>query len=100
MVDSEEQVCTWSEGKTSTLPNWETVRVSKKSDDGGNSQRRGANERRGNSVCQRIGFFRDSKASRRYTGPFSHSENSAKITGKITIGPVVINHNSSETAER
>ena len=31
------------------------------------SQRRGANKRRGNSVCQRIGFIRDSKASRRYT---------------------------------
>ena len=40
----------------------------KKSDDGGSSQRRGANKRRGDSVCQRIGFIRDSNASQRYTG--------------------------------
>ena len=40
----------------------------KKSDDGGNSQRRGANKRRG---CQRIGFDRDSNASRRYTSVLS-----------------------------
>ena len=39
-----------------------------KSDDGGNSRRRGANKRRGNSVCQRIGICRDSNTSRRYTG--------------------------------
>ena len=46
---------------------FDTVKVSKKSDDGGNSERRGANRRRGNSVCQGIGFNRDSNASRRYT---------------------------------
>ena len=39
-----------------------------KSDDGGTSQRRGADRRRGNTVCQGIGFIRDSQASRRYTG--------------------------------
>ena len=39
-----------------------------KSDDGCYSQRRSANTRRGNSVCQRIGFIRDSNASARYTG--------------------------------
>ena len=39
----------------------------KKSDDGGNSQRRGANKRRGNSVCQRIGVILYSNASRGYT---------------------------------
>ena len=39
-----------------------------KSDDGCDSQRRSANKRRGNCVCQRIGFIRDSNASRRYTG--------------------------------
>ena len=39
-----------------------------KSDDGGNSQRRGAKRRRGNSACQGVGFLRDSNASRRYTG--------------------------------
>ena len=44
------------------------VKVSKKSDDSCNSARRGANKRRGNSVCQRIGFIRDSNAARRYTG--------------------------------
>ena len=37
-----------------------------KSDDGSDSQRRGAHKRRGNSVCQRIGFLRDSEASRGY----------------------------------
>ena len=41
----------------------ETVRISKKSDDGGDSQRRGAHKRRGDGKCQRIGFFRDSNAS-------------------------------------
>ena len=39
-----------------------------KSDDGCCSQRRSASKRRGNSVCQSIGFIRDSNASRRYTG--------------------------------
>ena len=34
----------------------------------GSSQRRSANKRRSDSECQRIGFIRDSKASRRYTG--------------------------------
>ena len=38
------------------------------SDDGDDGQRRGANKRRGNSVCQRFGFIRDSNASRRNTG--------------------------------
>ena len=33
-------------------------------------QRRSANERRSDSVCQRIGFIRDSDASRRCTGRF------------------------------
>ena len=37
-----------------------------KSDDGSDSQRRGAHKRRGNSVCQRIGFLRDSEACRGY----------------------------------
>ena len=46
----------------------ESVRASEKSDDGGDSQRRGASKRRGNGVWQRIGFIRDSNASRRYTG--------------------------------
>ena len=46
----------------------ESVRASKKSDDGGNSQRRGVDKGRGNSVCQRVGFVRDSGASRRNTG--------------------------------
>ena len=39
-----------------------------KSDDGCCSQRRCANKRRSDSVCQRIGLIRDSNASRRYTG--------------------------------
>ena len=41
----------------------EIVRISKKSDDGGDSQRRRANKRRGNGFCQRIGFIRDNDAS-------------------------------------
>ena len=72
----------------------------KKSDDGGNSQRRGANKRRSNFVCQGIGFIRDSNASRRYTGSSFTRKNSAKITGIITIGPVVRYHISSKIAER
>ena len=39
-----------------------------KSDDGGDSQRWVAYTRRGNGICQRIGFIRDSHAFRRYTG--------------------------------
>ena len=31
--------------------------------------------------------------------PFFHSENSAKITGTPTIGPVVRNYNSSKMAD-
>ena len=62
----------------------ETVRASKKSDDGGNSQRRGANKRRGNSVCQS-----DSNASRRYSSRSLTRKNSAKITDIPTFGPVV-----------
>ena len=50
-----EQACIWSPGKTLTLPNRKP------------SQRRGANKRRGNSLCQGIGFIGDSNASRRYT---------------------------------
>ena len=37
------------------------------SDDGDDGQRRGANKRRGHRKCQRIGFNRDSDASRRNT---------------------------------
>ena len=46
----------------------ETVRVSQSPTMVCRNQRRRANKRRSDSVCQRIGFFRDSKASRRYTG--------------------------------
>ena len=35
----------------------------KKSDDGGDCQRRDAHKRRGDGLCQRIGFIRDSNAS-------------------------------------
>ena len=45
-----------------------TVRISKKSDDGGNSQRRGASKRIGNGIRPRIRLIRDSDAFRRYTG--------------------------------
>ena len=41
----------------------ETMRTSKKSDDGDDGQRRGANKRRSHGLCQRIGFIRDSDAS-------------------------------------
>ena len=41
----------------------ETMRISKKSDDGADGQRRGANKRRSHGMCQRIGHFRDSDAS-------------------------------------
>ena len=72
----------------------ETVRVSKKSDDGGKSQRRRANKRRGNSVCQRIGFIRDIHRL------FSHSENSAKNSGTVIIGRVARNHMTSRKARK
>ena len=49
--------------------NHEDIEGSEDSEDG---KRRGANKRRSDSVCQRIGFIRDSKASRRYTSrPFT-----------------------------
>ena len=41
----------------------ETMRTSKKSDDGDDGQWRGANERRGDGTCQRIGLIRDIVAS-------------------------------------
>ena len=44
----------------------------------------GANKRRGHGESQGTGFIRDSDASRRYTGRFFHSENSAKIISIIT----------------
>ena len=46
----------------------ETIKSLQKSDDGCYSQRQSANKRRSDGVCQRIGFVRDSDASRRYTG--------------------------------
>ena len=70
-----------------------------KSDDVCDSQWRSANKRRGDVACQRIGFIRDSNALRRYTGS-SFTRNSAKITGIITIGPVVRKHISSKMAGR
>ena len=76
----------------------ETVRAFFLSDDGRNSQRRGPNKRRGNSVCQRSGFNRGSNASKIHR-PFSHSENSSKITDILTIRPVVRIHNSSKMAD-
>ena len=57
-------------------------------------------KRKGNSVCQRSGFIRDCNAYWRHTGSSSHSENSAKITGITTIGPVVRNHISSKMVGR
>ena len=45
----------------------QTVKSLLQSDDGCCSQRRSGYKRRCNSVCQRIGFVRDSNASRRYT---------------------------------
>ena len=63
----------------------DAVKVSKKSDDGGNSQRRSANKRkRQQCMSKELEFIRDSDASRRYTRSFFHSEHSAKITGKNT----------------
>ena len=62
-----EPACIWSAGKTLTSAELENRKGLKKSDDVGNSQRRGPNRRRGNSAGQRIGFIRDSNASRRYT---------------------------------
>ena len=78
----------------------ETVRCPgvPESDDGCDSQRRSANKR-SDRVCQSIGFIRDSEASRRYTGPFSHSENLAKIMDIPTSGPVVRHHISSKMAD-
>ena len=45
----------------------ETVRISKNTDNGRDSQRRSANERRGNGKRARIGVIRDDDASRRFT---------------------------------
>ena len=42
---------------------WETMRTSKKSDDGDDGQRGGANQRRSHGICQRIGLIRDGYAS-------------------------------------
>ena len=53
-----ERVYTWSARKTSNLPTRKPSGPLGKSDDGVNSQRRGANQRRGNSVCQAIGRVR------------------------------------------
>ena len=54
----------------------ETVKVCKNPTTVAYSQRRGAHKRRGNSVCQRIGFIRDSIASRRYSGSSITRKNS------------------------
>ena len=52
------------------------------------------------TVCQGIGFVRDSDCFSKVHRQLFHSENSSKITGKLTIGPVVRNHVSSKMAER
>ena len=70
-----------------------------KSDDGCKCQRRSANKRIGDSVCQGTGFIRDSDASRRYTCRSTRKSISAKITGIRTFGPVVRNHHSSKMAD-
>ena len=72
--------------KDLTSADLETGRISKKSDDAGSTLQRGANKRRGNSVCLGVGFLRDSKFFLRTDRQFFHSENSAKIRGKITCG--------------
>ena len=41
----------------------ETVRISKNSDDGNDGQRRGANKRRSDNICQTLGLIRQSCAS-------------------------------------
>ena len=70
----------------------------KKSDDGCCSQRRSAIKRSNDSVCQRIGFIRDSEASRRHTDR-SLTRKTAKITDIPARGPVVRNHNSLKMAD-
>ena len=60
----------------------ETVRFSKSPTTVVGSQRRSANKRRNDSVCQRIGFIRDSGASRWYTG-CSVTRNTLRRSRKI-----------------
>ena len=58
-------------------------------DDGCYSQRRSASKRRSD----------EQQSFSKMHWPFSHSENSAKITDIPRIGPVVRNHNSSKMAD-
>ena len=57
-----ERVCMWSTKKTLTLLSGDHEDINE-SDDGDDGQRRSANKRRSNGVCQRIGPIRDSYAS-------------------------------------
>ena len=70
------------------------------SDDGGDSQQRGAHKRRGDGICQRIGFIRDSNASWRYISSSFTWKTLRRTLGKVTIGPVVKNHISTKMAGR
>ena len=62
-----EQACIWSAGGDLNKDEKETVRISKNTDNGRDSQRRSANERRGNGIRATIGFIRDDDAYRRFT---------------------------------
>ena len=61
-------------------------------------QRRGANKRRSDTTCQRIGLVRDCYASWRNSRSSFHSGSSARIMGNLTTGPAVKSHISPKRA--
>ena len=75
------------------------VRASEKSDDGGNSQRRGADKEEATVFVRELDLF-VTVILLKDTKEVLSLGKSAKITGIITIGPVVRIHNSSKIAER
>ena len=79
----------------------ETVRVSEKSDDGDDGQRRGAAKRRGHRKCQSIGFLPDSDAFCRDTRCSFTREALRRSWVDITLSPVVkncISHNMARNS--
>ena len=95
VVDSGASMHLVSKRETLVLLSLETMRISRSPTTVNDSQRRGANKSRTRRICERIGLVRDSYFLKKLP-QFFLSENSAKITGIITIGPVVRNHISSK----
>ena len=68
------------------------------SDDGDDGQRRGANQRGSDGICQAIGLIRQSYASWRNSRSSFLGGNSVRIMGILTTGSAVKKHISSEMA--